>query len=374
MFFNIYKNTLKRILREKTTVFWLLIYPILLATIYNLCFTNILKDETFEKINVSVVQDKNISEDMVKSLEDSELFNIKLQNKEESEKLLDEGSIDAYITFNKESKLYELTFEKSGFNQSITKVYFDSYTQISSSIGNIMKNNRDKSSEDILNKLDINKNHISKKPISSSTNAVVIYFYALLAMTSFFSITLGVNVTNDIQGNQSDIACRLCTSPTNKFKLLMSSISGSLTFHIFSILLTLLYMIFILKIDFGNQLGLVFLIGVMGSFCGMAIGCFIGAIILKKHEVKIGISIGFTLLCSFLSGMMNIDIKYVFMNNFPNLSKLNPVGLITDGLYSLYYYDTLNRYVENLIILLVISIIFSFMSFLLLRRQKYESV
>lgn len=374
MFFSIYKNTLKGILRVKTTVFWLLLYPILLATIYNLCFTNIFKDENFKKINVAVVQDKNIKDDMVKSLEDSNLFNIKLDSEENSGKLLKDGNIDAYITFNDERKAYDLTFSKSGVNQSITKVYFDSYTQISNTIMNIMKNNRNESPQNILNKIDINKNHIDKKPISTSTNIVVIYFYALLAMTSFFSISLGVDVTNNIQGNQSDIACRLCISPTHKFKLLMSSIAASLTFHIFSIALTLLYMVFILKIDFGNQLGLVFLIGVMGSFCGMAIGCFIGAVILKKFEVKIGISIGFTIFCSFLSGMMSVKTKYIFMSNFPILAKINPVGLITDGLYSLYYYNTLNRYVENLLILLLISLVFSFMSFLLLRRQKYESV
>ena len=42
--------------------------------------------------------------------------------------------------------------------------------------------------------------------------------------------------------------------------------------------------------------------------------------------------------------MMIIDIKYWMQTNLPILTYINPVSLITDGLYALYYYDNLSRY------------------------------
>ena len=39
--------------------------------------------------------------------------------------------------------------------------------------------------------------------------------------------------------------------------------------------------------------------------------------------------------------------KYIIDKNIPIINKLNPANMITDGLYSLYYYETLDRYIFN---------------------------
>ena len=50
----------------------------------------------------------------------------------------------------------------------------------------------------------------------------------------------------------------------------------------------------------------------------------------------------------FLAGMMGVTMKYVIDKNVPIINKLNPANMITDGFYSLYYYDTLDRYIFDL--------------------------
>ena len=87
-----------------------------------------------------------------------------------------------------------------------------------------------------------------------------------------------------------------------------------------------------------------------------------------------GILIAITMLFCFLSGMMGITMKYVIDKNIPILNIINPANMITDGFYSLYYYDTLDRYYFNLISLLVFSIIALLISFFSIRRQKYDSI
>ena len=80
------------------------------------------------------------------------------------------------------------------------------------------------------------------------------------------------------------------------------------------------------------------------------------------------------MLGCFLSGMMGITMKYVVDTNAPIINKVNPVSMITDGFYSLYYYDTLERYFFNIVSLLIFSIVAIAISYRGLRRQKYDSI
>ena len=66
--------------------------------------------------------------------------------------------------------------------------------------------------------------------------------------------------------------------------------------------------------------------------------------------------------------------KYVIDKNVPIINKINPAALLTDGFYSLYYYDTLNRYVMDVISLVIISLVLILLSLGSLRRQKYDSI
>ena len=80
------------------------------------------------------------------------------------------------------------------------------------------------------------------------------------------------------------------------------------------------------------------------------------------------------MLGSFLSGMMGVTLKYVIDKNIPIINKLNPASMITDGFYSLYNYNTLNRYYSNILSLLIVSFILVAISVIKLRRNKYDSI
>ena len=71
------------------------------------------------------------------------------------------------------------------------------------------------------------------------------------------------------------------------------------------------------------------------------------------------------MLGSFFSGMMGITMKYIIDTN---------ASMITDGFYSLYYYDTLERYFLNIGGLIIFSSLMLVLSWVSLRRQKYDSI
>ena len=66
--------------------------------------------------------------------------------------------------------------------------------------------------------------------------------------------------------------------------------------------------------------------------------------------------------------------KYIIDKNIPIINMINPVNMITDGLYSLYYYNTLNRYLFNVVSLLIFSLVMIIISLKGLKRQKYDSI
>ena len=77
---------------------------------------------------------------------------------------------------------------------------------------------------------------------------------------------------------------------------------------------------------------------------------------------------------SVLSGMMGVTLKYVIDKNIPIINLINPNNLITDGFYSLYYYESFNRYFRDIKYLLVFVVICMVISFISLRREKYDSI
>ena len=100
----------------------------------------------------------------------------------------------------------------------------------------------------------------------------------------------------------------------------------------------------------------------------------IASIFKVSEGAKTGIVIAITMFLSVLSGMMGVTLKYVIDKNIPIINLVNPNNLITDGFYSLYYFDTLDRYFRDVRYLLIFIGICLVISFISLRREKYDSI
>ena len=61
-------------------------------------------------------------------------------------------------------------------------------------------------------------------------------------------------------------------------------------------------------------------------------------------------------------------------HNVPIINRINPAALIVDSLYALNIYDTYDRYIQNIVVLAIMSVILLSVSFLILRRNKYASL
>ena len=393
MFIHNFKYSLKTLFRNKALIFWTFAFPIILGTFFNMAFSNIESSEKLDIINIAIIKNddfnnneifKTAFEELSDKNNDDRLFETRYTTEEEAKKLLEDEEIVGYMKLvNDEPKL---TFTTSGINETIFKYVSEEIAQTSNIIKNLSEEEIKKEMiagnynidyESIYNRVielteedNVRLNNVS----NSNLSYTMIEFYTLIAMACLYGGILGAVAINQNLANMTNQGKRVSVSPTSKGKIILSSVLASYITQLVGVALLFLYTIFVLKVDYGNKLGLDIALAMAGSLAGLSLGVAVATTIKSNDNVKTGIIIAITMLGCFLSGMMGITMKYIIDKNIPIINKLNPASMITDGFYSLYYYDTLDRYIFDIGSLLVFAFVLIAISYISLRRQKYDSI
>lgn len=392
MFLHNFKYSLKTLLRNKALIFWTFAFPIILGTLFNLAFSDIENKETLDIIDIAIINNEEFKNDTyftesfkaLSTKSKNQLFNTKYKNLSTAKNLLKENKITGYLLF--ENNEVKITVNDKGYNETILRFVVDEISSQKEMLETITSKeitdsykagnlnvDYEKIYQDTLNLINDTSpklNNIS----NSNLSYTMIEYYTLLAMACLYGAIISMFITNKKLANMSSAGKRTSISPAHKRTLLLGSFLASYLVQLLGIIILYLYTIFVIKVDYGNNIFLVFLLLMTGSFAGLSLGIAIATVLKSNENAKMGILISLTMFFSFLSGMMGITMKYVIDSNIPLLNKINPAAMITDGFYSLYYYDTLDRFYFNIISLLLFSVILLFISYQGLRREKYDSI
>lgn len=393
MFIHNFKYSLKALLRNKMLIFWTFAFPIILGTLFKVAFSNIENSEKLDIINIAIVQNEEFEnneafktsfEKLSDENNEDRLFNTQYTTKEEAKDLLNKGEIIGYMELKQDKPV--LTFVTNGIDETVFKHVAEEIVQTSDIIKQLSQTQIQKqiasgnyiiNYDEIYNKaIEMAKeDNVELKNISNSNlSYTMIEFYTLIAMTCLYGGMLSMVSINQILANMSNKGKRIAVSPTKKSIIILSSLLASYIVQLIGLAILFLYTLFVLGVDYGSNTGLIILLAIVGSFAGLALGTFVGTIFKASENTKTGILIALTMLGCYLSGMMGITMKYVVDKNVPIINKINPASMITDGFYSLYYYDRLDRYWFNIASLLIFALILIVISFFSLRRQKYDSI
>ena len=393
MFIHNFKYSLKTLFRNKALIFWTFAFPIILGTFFNMAFSNIESSEKLDIINIAIFKNddfnnneifKTAFEELSDKNNDDRLFETRYTTEEEAKKLLEDEEIVGYMKLVND--VPKLIFTTSGINETIFKYVSEEITQTSNIIKylseeeikkEMIAGNYNIDYESIYNRVielteedNVRLNNVS----NSNLSYTMIEFYTLIAMACLYGGLLGAVAINQNLANMTNQGKRVSVSPTSKGKIILSSVLASYITQLVGVALLFLYTIFVLKVDYGNKLGLDIALAMAGSLAGLSLGVAVATTIKSNDNVKTGIIIAITMLGCYLSGMMGITMKYIIDKNIPIINKLNPASMITDGFYSLYYYDTLDRYIFDIGSLLIFALILIAISYISLRRQKYDSI
>ena len=378
---NIYLTRLKILFNQKIMLWWALLFPIVLAVLFKAALSNAYSTDPLETIPISIVNESGNSygyESFKQTMgeieisDDKKMFDISYESKTDAVSDLSKGKIDSYIIYGDN---LEMVVSESGINQSVIKSILDTYSRVNKIISNVVIENG--GSIEGINVDTLYKNGsyvVYSDKLTSQPNPLLNHFYSLIAMACLFSSMFGLKEITSIQANLSTIAARINMTGVPKYKFIIASLAASYTIQVTISLILIAFLKFILKIDFGNRILLVVATCFLSCLFGLFLGSFIGAASKKDVDAKSSIITAITLTGCFFAGLMVANMKFIVATYLPFLVYINPASLIEDALYSLYYYEDLNRYLLNMTMLAIFSLIFGILTILLTRRSKYASI
>lgn len=361
-------------LRNFNTVFWPLVFPLIMATFFFFAFGN-LNDADFETVQAALVKESanpvfDFFLDQVQN-GDSELISLHEMNENDALDALSRREVSGIYY---ERTTPGLTLNGQGIPESILQSILESYENNLHAIQTILKEHPSGLLNGLRQMADtqnlVREVSLGGKTIDGNSQ----FFYALVAMGCLYGCFIGFGSAITLQANLTALAARRCITPTHKLKLILSEQIASFLLGYADVIILLLYLRNILKLDFQGQFGKMLLISLFGSLIGVSMGLFIGSLGRLNEGSKIGILLAISMSCCFLSGLMNATMKDTVEKHAPIINRINPAALISDALYCINVYDDASRYYRNLVTLIVMSAILVLASFLLIRRERYDSI
>lgn len=371
------KNDVKIKLRNFNILFWPLVFPIILGTLYYFAFGQV-KEADYETVPVAVVQMKGQAENPIfrkflKEMEEGEQKFIETEFMEEETaiKALKEKKVSGiYYTLDTPS----LTVGGSGMGASILQSILDSYLKGKQTMETIAEEHPE-GLESAALQLKAYKSVIQEVSLGGkSTNGMMTLFYALIGMACMYGSFIGFGSALLLQANLTALAARRCITPTHKLKLIVADMITSFGLHFANVVVLILYLRYVLQMEFKGQMSQMLLVAFIGCMLGVSMGLFISSILRGSEGMKTGVLLGISMICCFLAGLMSDTVKPAVDEAFPLINRLNPAALISDAFYCINVYNDPVLFRNSLVTLTVMSVVLTLGAFLAVRRERYDSI
>ena len=352
MFLHILKYELKNGLRTKDLMIWLILFPIALGICFKIAFGSIYdKTEKFSSIPVAIVEENENEafRQVINSIESSEepFLKASFVTREKAEKLLDDGEVEGIIFSGDE---LSLTVKEKGLRETMLKFFTEQFTVRERIISDAIKTSPEKAQEVIAALTENTESSCRDIPVTQGNPDLYIQYFL------------------------SALGARNNCSPAHKSVSILACLAGSFIMQTFCMILCVSFVAFILKVDFGDRLLLVYPAAILGGILGVSFGFFVGSLARVGEKAKTAIVTSAAMLMCFCSGLMMANMKLFIAEKMPWFNNINPAALISDCFYCLNIYEDYGRFISKLINIAVITVIFIFLGFISSRRKKYASV
>lgn len=418
-------------LREKTGLFWMFCFPIILATLLQGVFGNMDEANVIDPMPVAVVRDDawskatgaeefvtSISEkpqadsqsatqqDTAPSQEDTALIRVReAADETAARRMLDDGDVQAMMTADSEGDII-LSVSASAAGQvqaakanggspiSITLSALasavDSFnTQratIAGAVGRSIQADPALASDPArLERLvQAATSDAAASQQSGATREITLthfqpdamarYHFALLGMAAMMGMLFACTSIVSLQANLSDSGARLSAGPLPKARMALGVFLSGWLMSFLSLSVAFLYIRFVLGIAVGGREWLAELGILVASFVASALGLALGAVpkltIEAKSAVATTLSVGLAALAG-LMGTFSMQINDRIAQSVPILHLISPVKQVSELFYDLLYYDSLAPFAATIGRLLVMGGVGLVLSVVLLRRHRY---
>ena len=440
-----FKTTVRTLLLTPSAVVWTLIFPIVLATVFNFMFEPMRSTGSVEAVKVAVVaddawEDSPFSQvvDTLSEADEPLLAVHPVATEQEARELIAEGSVaGAYIV---DAAGNEGNAEQSGsdeldavdaagpadaagaasgsgtaagspdvststssagstgapriilapagsgtgsdasydVNRAILESVVTSYLQSEALIEELATHDPVALSDPttIENALGLS---VSVREVSlthAQPDSMVRFYYALLGMASIFAAQLAGESVWHLQPTSSAAGARRAVSSTSRMRLLIPTIGACWAVSTTFLAIAFGYICLTAHIDFSGREGLCIVGIAASSLLSCGIGALVGALPGRMgSDSRRGILTALTCLLSLFAGLYGeptMELADTVAHVFPAATWLNPVCLIRDLFYTVYYYDTLVPFSLRLAACAGIAAVLLAVSAACMRRSAHE--
>ena len=367
--------------RDYPIMFWALAFPLILGTFFYFSFGSAGLDGTgdyeWDPIKVAIIEEDLSSKNaesfqaFLEELEPDTLDIQDISSESDAIKALKEETIlGIYYVDDTPS----LSVGKNGINESILSSLLKNYNQNAAMIQKIAMTHPEKMGAAIEAMKDYHPETRNESLGGKTLDPNVQYFFALIAYACLSGAFLGVRSSLDSQANLSALGARRSITPTHKFKLILIDMTVLFIIHFINSLVLNLYLIKVLGISLGDNIGALLVVDFMGSMIGVSLGIAFGCLSKLSTDMKLGLTVAITLIPGFLAGLMFGNMKNIIELHCPIINRLNPAAVLSDAFYCMSVYNDAHRFARSIGILAVMSALFLFIAYLGIRRERYDSI
>ncbi|WP_276849916.1 ABC transporter permease [Corynebacterium pyruviciproducens] len=377
-------HNIRLLLRNRGLVFWTLAFPILLGVLFKAALGGLMTTQSFDPVPVAVVdsQEYRLSPyktafDELSRGDDALVTVTSVATTAEGSSLLADDHVAGVVEVIGDEA--SLTVATGGMDQTILTLLLDEIAQRVDMVTTLMADEMAPGEDpqavaaEIMDRL-AESGFTLKDASPSSMDPLMAEFFSLVAMAALYGGMFSGTLMNYAQPQLGAVGRRIGVAPTRKSVFVASGIIASYVVEFVGLVLLVVVCRFLFGIDFGSNWGLTLVVASAGALAGLSLGVAVSALVRGGENMKIGVLIGMTMLGALLAGMMGGGLRYRVDATAPLVNKVNPVALITDGFYTLYYHPGSDGLWADLGILLVISLVLIGASMLTLRRQRYDSM
>lgn len=396
---NTFKYSVLSILRERSVIVWVILFPLVLATLFNVMFKNM--DEgafVLPTIPVAVVDNSegtagDAFDQTMDALSEADgedealLAPTYVKNADEAREMLKAGETIGTITLDADGwPSLELSPGAGDVGVSMEQVkrtvladVVDDFCRSRAAVEDIIKNDPTAlMNQDVVDSFSERTDYTTELAIThSKTKEYVRYFYALLGFAALMAAMVGLHTVGAIQPNVSPLGARRALSGTSRARMLAGAIAASWVVSFAALCLAFVYIRFVLGVEFGGREGACVLGMAVAALMATSLGALIGAFPAIPLEAKGGVLTGITCLLSLFAGLYGTPAMRLadqIAHDAPWAATINPAKQVTDLFYSLYVYTDLEPFFQTIGVLMVITAVFALVAALLMRRQRYASL
>lgn len=394
---------LKMSVRSKAGLFWLLAFPLILATLFNAMFGQLNETYRLDSLDVAVVNDDAWNRnpyldtfiDGIGGIDGDDadgklIVAHAVASMGEAERLMgdysvvaainatDDGGLRLSISSQAAAKANAATGTNSlQISLTVLRNLIARYNATDTTIRRIAAENpRVLGNAKILAGLGAAGSYCDEITLTHFTpDATARFFYALFGMVSLMAMSFGINIITGMQANLSALGLRQSVAPTPKWKQATAAVLVSWLCTFASMTVLMLYIRYVCGVGMGGREPMAVLGIAVAAFMSSGLGLFIGALPRLDASAKTGISVALACFLSLFAGLYGtfaMDLSDLIDRQAPALSMLNPAKQVTNLFYDLMYFDDYRPFFQTVGTLAAFGFVFLAAAALLLRRQRYD--